>query len=115
MVLFKPVEAKTYIFNVIVRVYDFFKEIQQIHFIFTGKGSNDEDQIRNNEFFKVEDDIEAEKQVMATDDHVAYLSQEHLDFRNIEYGKTHRRVIFLYNNSASETFTYDFVNYSLLK
>lgn len=115
MVLFKPVEVKTYTFNVTLSVYDFFKEIQQIDFMFTGRGSNDENDINHNEFFKVEDDIEAEKQVLSPDDHVAYLSQEHLDFRNIEYGKTHKRVIFLYNNSPIESFSFEFTNYALLK
>ena len=115
MILFKPVEAKTYTFTATLTVYDFFKEIQQIDFTFTGKGTTDESEIINNQFFKIDDDIEAEKQILTYDDHVAYLSQEHLDFKNIEYGKTHRRVIFLYNNSPSETFNYEFVNYSLLK
>lgn len=115
IVLFRPTEVKQYDFKLKLKVYDFFKEIQEIDFDITGKGSNNEQEVLKNAFFKIDEDIETEKQVLTPKDHVAYLSQEQLDFRNISYGKIHKRILFLYNNSPTESFMFDFINYTILK
>ncbi len=114
-ILFKPVEYKTYEFNATLKVYDFFKEIQSIELKLIGKGSQDLKQINKNIFFKMDDDIEAEKQILSSHENIAYLSEEQLDFRNIEYGTTHKRILFLYNNSKCDNCSFEFLNFNIIK
>jgi len=63
----------------------------------------------------MDDDIEAEKQILSSNENVAYLSEEQLDFKNLEYGQKHQRVLFLYNNSQSYSCNFEFQNYKIFK
>ena len=114
LVFFKPIELKKYRFEAELKVFDFFKQIQSIKLIFYGEGTSDFIKIKRNSFFKLDDDIEAEKQILSTNDNIAYLSEEIIDFRNITYNSKHKRVLFLYNNSNTDSFSFEFFNYKIL-
>ena len=114
LVYFKPIELKKYCFEAELKVFDFFKQIQSIKLIFNGEGTSNFMRIDKNPFFKLDDDIEAEKQILSTNDNIAYLSEEIIDFRNLTYNNQHKRVLFLYNNSDSDSFTFEFFNYKIL-
>lgn len=48
-------------------------------------------------------------------DDIAYLSEEILDFRDIDFFLNNKKIIFLYNNSSKYSFDFEFFNYKILK
>ena len=110
-VTFKPNRVGQINYKVTLHVYDFMKEIQVLDFSLSGEGFRAGMFPPSGSFFQVEDGIEAEMQVLSPGDNVAYLSQETLDFRDLEYGKTHSRVIVLFNNSLTDKCAFKFLNF----
>ena len=66
-------------------------------------------------FFKVDDQIDTDKMVLAENDKTAYFSDELLDFREIDFGATHKRILYLYNNSSKEKLEFRFMHYQTTK
>ena len=48
-------------------------------------------------------------------DDIAYLSEEILDFRDINFYENNKKILFLYNNSSKFSFDFEFFNYKILK
>lgn len=109
-VLYRPIRETVSRFRLQIRVNDYFKEIQVLDLELSGRGGVGEPW-DSAKFFKVDDKIETDKAVLAESDRVAYFSEELLDFRGIDFGLTHKRVLFLYNNSAREKFEFRFMHH----
>lgn len=108
--LYRPIRDVTSRYKLQIRVNDYFKEIQVLNLELIAKSSG-VDVSDSAKFFKVDDQIETDKMVLAENDKVAYFSDELLDFREIDFGATHKRILYLYNNSAKEKLEFRFMHY----
>jgi hypothetical protein len=108
--LYRPIRDINVKYKLQIRVNDYFKEIQVLDLELIGKAGSIEGS-DTTKFFKVDDLIETDKTVLAESDRIAYFSEELLDFRDIEFGRTHKRILFLYNNSSKDKFEFKFMHY----
>lgn len=105
---FRPREAREHSFSLLLRASDYFKEVQALEIGFTGKAVKELVAAEQGNYFKSDDQIESGKEDLAGGESVAYLSEEQIDFRNADFGRPHQRLLFLFNNSASESFSFSF-------
>jgi hypothetical protein len=108
--LYRPIRDVTSRYKLQIRVNDYFKEIQVLNLELIAKSSG-VDISDSAKFFKVDDQIETDKMVLAENDKIAYFSDELLDFREIDFGTTHKRILYLYNNSSKEKLEFRFMHY----
>ena len=112
--LYRPIRDITSRYKLQIRVNDYFKEIQVLNLDLVAKSSG-VDVSDSAKFFKVDDQIETDKMVLAENDKTAYFSDELLDFREIDFGATHKRILYLYNNSSKEKLEFRFMHYQTTK
>jgi len=112
--LYRPIRDVTSRYKLQIRVNDYFKEIQVLNLDLVAKSSG-VDVSDSAKFFKVDDQIDTDKMVLAENDKTAYFSDELLDFREIDFGATHKRILYLYNNSSKEKLEFRFMHYQTTK
>lgn len=103
--LFKPLEQKSYYFDLIIEVSDIVKVIQEVKLSITGFGYAHHPQRRNQDEL---DEIPRQRSFVSSIGSKVFFSIEEIDFGELVPLKSAHRMIILYNLSNQKKFSYDF-------
>ncbi|CAD8141208.1 unnamed protein product [Paramecium octaurelia] len=103
--LFKPLEQKTYYFELLVEVSDMVKVIQPVKLAIQGRGYANQPK---NQVQKQAIEIPRQRSHQSPIGSKVFFSLEEIDFGELLPLKSAHRMIILYNQSADRKFTFDF-------
>ncbi|CAK79907.1 unnamed protein product, partial (macronuclear) [Paramecium tetraurelia] len=103
--LFKPLEQKTYYFELLVEVSDMVKVIQPVKLAIQGRGYANQPK---NQIQKSAIEIPRQRSHQSPIGSKVFFSLEEIDFGELLPLKSAHRMIILYNQSADRKFTFDF-------
>lgn len=101
--------------RVVVRVSDYFKDIQTLQIAIRGTPSDNCDAEQLNAYFKVDDQLNAEAAVVAENEDLAYVSDDLIDFRAVPVNRVSERLAVLHNHSAARPLKFQFVDLQFSK
>lgn len=94
----------------VVRVSDYFKDIQVLQIAIKGTPSVSCETDQLNSYFKVDDQLNAESAVVSENEDLAYVSDDLIDFRAVPVNKTSERLAVLHNHSLTRSLKFQFVD-----
>lgn len=112
-VYFRPIEMKYYQFDIQLIVFNYFKEIQRITISLKGTPQIGlKDKLLNN-FFKNDDILMKERIQLETDVDAVYISDDIINFKDMQFDIAENRIFFLYNHSETNTYAFNFLLFQM--
>ena len=110
---FLPISLKKFKINLPIIVKDYYKELKPVIVTLAGRATRTIHEKLFKKFFKIDDVIQLNKENNNEAISNVYMSEELIDFRNIELNSIQKRTMFLYNNSPSNAYEFNFSDFRL--
>ena len=114
-IFYLPKEIKEYTGKFVIKVSDYFRDIQTLSVTFKGTPTLSFESNQLNSYFKVDDQLNGEVGVFTENEDIAYLSDDLIDFRDTDINSITERLMFLHNFSSNKSLKFSFSDLAFSK